>query len=140
MPALYLVDTSAWIFALRRSPQTRIRHRIEELLEQDVVATCGLVEMELLGGTANEQDFARLQQRLRGLHRLPIEDPDWERAARLAFSLRRGGVTAPFTDVLLAGLALREEAVLLHADRDFDLMAGLCPLRVESLVAAISPP
>ena len=94
--------------------------------------------MELLGGTANEQEYARLQQRLLGLHLLPIEERDWEATARLAFSLRRAGVTIPFTDTLLATLARRNDVILLHADRDFDLIARHSDLQVETLVDAIS--
>lgn len=134
---LYLVDTSAWVFALRKRPQETIRQRIDRLLELGTVATCGLVELELLGGALSEQEFARLEMRLWGLHRLPTDEADWNSAARLAFSLRRAGVTVPFADLLLAALALRHEAILVHADRDFDLIANHSPLRVESLVGAI---
>lgn len=138
MGSLFLVDTSVWIFALRRSPHEAIRHRIAELLEMDTVATCGLVVLELLGGTANEGEFARLQQRLQGLHRLETREADWEEAARLAFSTRHAGIAVPFTDLLLSALAMRHDAVLLHADRDFDLVARHCDLMVESHVAAVS--
>ncbi len=139
MAPLFLVDTSAWIFALRRNPVQAIRDRVDALLESDVVATCGLVELELLGGTANENEYARLQSRLMALHRLPIMEKDWEAAAHLAFSLRRVGITVPFTDVLLSALALRHGLVLLHADRDMDLIAKKSSLQGESLVDAISP-
>ena len=136
---LYLVDTSAWIFALRRDSLEPIRRRNDELLEMDVVATCGIIELELLAGAASEGEFARLQSRLLGVHRLPIEESDWESSARLAFSLRRAGVTVPFTDVLLSALAIRHDAVLLHADRDFDLVANHAQLKVESLVELVQP-
>lgn len=133
MATLYLVDTSAWIFALRRQPVEAIRSRIEQLLAADSVATCGLVELELLGGAASEPEFARLQRRLTALHRLPILETTWGEAARLAYALRRVGVTVPFTDVLLASLAHQHGAILLHADRDFDLLAYHSSVQVESL-------
>jgi predicted nucleic acid-binding protein len=134
---LYLVDTSAWIFALRRQPREAIRARIDALLSQDAVATCGLVELELLGGCADEAEYARLKARLGGLRRLSTDDADWAAGARLAFSLRRSGVTVPFADALLAALAIRHQAVLLHADRDFDLVAKHSALVVESLADAV---
>ncbi len=138
MAELFLVDSSTWIFALRRRSHEAIRQRIDKLLELDVVATCGPVALELLGGTANETEFVRLKKRLKGLHWLPVEDIDWEEAARLVFSLRRVGVTVPFTDVLLAAVALRYNAILLHADHDFDLIAMNSTLKIESLVATVS--
>jgi len=133
---LYLVDTSVWIFALRRNAPVAVTRRLGELLDLDVVATCGLVELELLGGTRDIAEFERLRSRLTGLHRLPIDPVDWAGAARLAFDLRRSGVTVPFTDALLAAIAQRHEAILVHADRDFDLIAGHAGIVVESLVEA----
>ena len=133
MGQLFLVDASAWIFALRRRPQQSILQRIDELLKQDLVATCGLIELELLGGAVNDAEFTRLQSRLRGLHRLAIQEDDWSAAARLAFLLRRAGITVPFTDVLLSALALRHDSVLVYADRDFDLISAHSALRIESL-------
>src|SRR5205823_14489638 len=125
------------IFALRRNAPPSIARRLGELIDLDAVATCGLVELELLGGTNGEAEFARLQARLRGLHRLPIEPEDWTIAARLAFDLRRSGVTVPFTDALLAAISKRRGAILMHADRDFDLIAGRAELAIESLVDLI---
>lgn len=138
MAQSFLVDTSTWIFALRRQPKQSILQRIDELLDQDVVATCGLIELELLGGAASEAEFTRLQSRLRGLHRLAIQENDWSAAARLTFRLRRAGITVPFTDVLLSALALRHDAVLVHADRDFDLISVHSPLKVESLADKVA--
>lgn len=138
MVVFYLVDSSAWIFALRRRPSEAIQRRIRELAELDAVAICGLVELEILGGATNETEYQQLERQLRGLHRLPTDEADWNSAARLAFSLRRSGVTVPFPDLLLAALALRHGAILVHADRDFDLIANHSPLRVESLVGALS--
>jgi predicted nucleic acid-binding protein len=86
---IYLVDTSVWIFALRRNAPEIIRRRLGDLLDLDAVATCGLIELELLGGTRDEAEFNRLQARLSGLRRLLIEPSDWTDAARLAFDLRR---------------------------------------------------
>ena len=131
---LYLVDTSVWIFALRRNSPEAIRRRLGDLLDLDAVATCGLIELELLGGTRDEAEFNRLGMRLSGLRRLQIESGDWPAAARLAFDLRRAGITVPFTDALLATIARHNGTVLLHADRDFDLMASHVDLVIESLV------
>ena len=136
---LYLIDTSAWIFALRRG---RVQHaaitkRIDELLHADVAATTGLVELELGGGALTEAEAQRLSQRLRGLHRIHVEDEDWRAGGRVVFALRRQGVTVPPTDGLLAALAMRHGAVMLHADRDFDEIAAREPLRVESLVEVV---
>jgi predicted nucleic acid-binding protein len=81
----------------------------------------------------DEAEFDRLGMRLGGLRRLPIDPGDWLVAARLTFDLRRNRITVPFTDTLLAAVAQRSGTVLLHADRDFDLMAGHTDVVIESL-------
>jgi len=134
---LCLVDTSAWIWALREQAVERIRSRIDELLALDQVAITPMVELELLGGAGTETEFATLRERLGGLHRLAMDEECWQKAARLAFDLRRKGVTVPFTDVLVAAVAIANQAVLLHADEDFDLIARHVPLVIESYVAEI---
>jgi predicted nucleic acid-binding protein len=35
----FLVDTSVWIFALRKDPVPQIRNRMDSLLKEDVVKT-----------------------------------------------------------------------------------------------------
>lgn len=60
----------------------------------------------------------------------------WERAYDLAFSLRRKGITVPYTDILIAASALIMAATVVHADSHFDLMGPHCGLKVESFVDA----
>ena len=139
MRAPYLVDTSVWIFALRRNAPTAVAQRVDEILNLDLVVTCGLIELELLGGTSSVAEFDRLRARLAGLHRFPIDPVDWANAARRAFDLRRSGVTVPFTDALLAALAQRHRATILHADRDFDHIASQADLLVESMIDFVNP-
>ncbi len=140
MAELYLVDTSAWVFSLRRRPNQAILRRIDALFDQGTIATCGAIELELLAGAVSPQEFDRLEARLSGPRRLSTEEGDWKAAARLAFSLLRIGITVGSVDLLLAALAIRHNAVLVHADRDFDLVAAHSDLRVESLVQALSGP
>jgi predicted nucleic acid-binding protein len=136
--SLYLIDTSVWIFALSRRRQETVRRRVDSLLQSDSVATCGLVELELLGGVGREEEFTRLRRRLQGVRRLDTLEVDWQRGAEIASALRRQGLTVPPTDALLAAIALRVGVVLLHADRDFDVIAQHQPLQVESLVEQVA--
>jgi predicted nucleic acid-binding protein len=45
-------------------------------------------------------------------------------ASHLAYELNRKGVTVPSADILIMATAVENGCSLLHADRDFDLMAG----------------
>ena len=52
---LFLVDTSAWILALRKDFLTDVKDRIEYLLKENAIITSGMVKLELLGGTKDEK-------------------------------------------------------------------------------------
>ena len=53
----------------------------------------------------------------------------------MGFQLRRQGVSVPFTDLLIAAVAVKGALVLLHRDRHFDRIAAQLPVQVESHLA-----
>lgn len=134
---IFLIDTSAWIFALRKNPLPRIKDRVDALLKENAAAIIGMIKLELLGGTKTEAEFNRLKSRLDALHLIEPGEPAWEEAARLAFNLRQKGVTVPFTAILIASAAIQAGVVLLHTDAHFDRMAGKSDLKAESLASFI---
>ena len=134
---LVLIDTSVWILALRKSPVPAVRDEVEDLLAANRVAIVPMVRLELLGGTRSPQEFTRLKSRLGALHQIPAEESTWDMAERLSFELRRQGKIIPYTDILIGSAAILSSALLLHADRHFDLMAEDTDLNVRSLVSAV---
>ncbi|MBM3709583.1 MAG: PIN domain nuclease, partial [Actinobacteria bacterium] len=120
---MFLVDTSAWIFALRKNPFLKLKDRIDHLLEIDNVFTLGIIRLELLGGTKTKEEFNRLKSRLDAVYEISTDIKLWESAAHLAFDLQRKGLTIPYTDILIASAAIESEAMLLHADLHFDIIA-----------------
>ena len=132
-----LIDTSAWLFALRRDFLPEIRDRVDHLLKEDLVLTTGIIRLELLAGTRTQNEYDRLKKRLSALESIETDASLWEMACNTGFRLRRKGVTIPYTDVLIASCALSAGCVLLHADRHFDLVAGQLNLKNESFVKAV---
>lgn len=132
--AWVLVDSSAWIFALRRAGIEHIRKRVDHWLEQDRAATCGLVICELLGGARNPKEFDRLERDLAAPHQLTIDDEVWKRAADINFTMAREGKSIPTADCVIAATAQRHGVLLAHCDEHFDRMAKVVGLRVESYV------
>jgi hypothetical protein len=90
--------------------------------------------LELLGGTRTENEFQRLKARLDALDTIDCSLSLWEKAYRLAFKLRRKGITVPYTDILIAACALKVGATIVHADAHFDLLQKPAALKVESYV------
>ena len=130
----FLVDTSAWLFALRKDPVPEIKNRIDGLLKDDRVVTTGIVRVELLAGTRTEEEYRRLKTRLEALESIQTDDLIWKEACESTFKLRRNGLTVPSTDVLIATCSLITDSVILHSDTHFDLMAKHLRLKVESFV------
>jgi predicted nucleic acid-binding protein len=132
----FLVDTSAWILALRKDFLPVVKDRIEHLLKENAIVTIGLVKLELLGGAKTEKEFQRLKSRLDALDTVECDLFLWQEAADLAFKLRRKGITVPYTDILIAAGALKIKATVIHIDAHFDLIHKPAGLKVESFVDA----
>jgi len=134
---MVLIDTSAWLFALKKDFHPAIKARIEDRLLESDVAINGMIELELLGGTRSEKEYNRLKSRLEALYYVEADRSLWYLAAKFAFDLKRKGLNIPYPDIFIAASALKEEAVLIHADSHFDLIAEHTGLKVESLVSLI---
>lgn len=129
-----LVDSSAWIFALRKDGIEHIRRRVDQLLDSDRIATCGLVGCELLGGAKTRKEFDRLEREFGGLHQLSLDDEAWRSAAQVNFRMAQAGRPVPVADCVIAGAALRYAVPLAHADEHMDWIAKETGLKVESYV------
>ncbi|HXC45527.1 MAG TPA: PIN domain nuclease [Solirubrobacteraceae bacterium] len=132
---MILVDSSAWVEYLRRtgSPvHLRVRTALEEKVE---LASTDVVLMEILAGARDGRDRDRLRRLIYGRTLLAVEGPsDYEQAAELYRACRRQGETPPkLTDCLIAAVAIRKQAQVLHADGDFDAIARHTPLRIAAL-------
>jgi len=134
---MVLIDTSAWIFALKKNPFLPLKKRIDALLREDLVVTFGMVKLELLGGARTKKEFDRLKNRLDALYEISTDTILWGVASQLAFKLHRKGLTIPYTDILIACAALHSKAILLHADAHFDLLAKHTDLKVESFLSSV---
>ena len=134
---MVLIDTSAWIFALKKNFHPFVKERIEKILTESDVAINGIIELELLGGTRTEKEYERLKSRLDALYYVDSTKSLWDGASELAFDLKRKGMNVPYTDILIAATALQERAILLHADSHFDTIAKHSELKVESLVTLL---
>jgi len=134
---MVLVDTSAWIFALKKNPFLPLKEKVDLLLREGLILAFGMIKLELLGGAKSKKEFARLKSRLDALYEIPTDQSLWDKASGLAFTLHRKGITVPYTDILIASAALYSKATLLHVDIHFDLMAKYTELKVESFLSLI---
>ena len=118
-----LIDTSAWVHALRPAGNPLVRQQVHKLLSEGRAATCEMIILELAGGTRTEGEYQELCEDLEALQQFPITESVWRSAYRIAHTLQRRGLSIPATDHLIASVALSYPCRLLHRDRHFDLLA-----------------
>lgn len=127
---MILVDTSAWVEFLRDTG-SRACTRVDELLDADI-ATSNPIRMEVLAGARTERHLNDLRRLLARASLIPTEPTDYEDAAALYRTCRRGGETVrKLMDCLIAAPAIRADIPILHADSDFDVIARHTTLRIE---------
>ena len=128
---MIVIDTSVWIdyFNGVSTPQTRL---LDDLLGERVLAVGDLILAELLQGFASEQDAKRALSLLDPLELLEMAGRDVAiQSAAHYRRLRRRGVTVRKTmDMLIGTYCLMHDHEILHADRDFDVLAEHLGLKV----------
>ncbi len=130
-----LVDTSVWSLAFRRdvSETGREVQALRGAIERnELVATTGVIVLELLRGLLPGRAKAALVPRLSVLTMVEPTKTDYFEAAELINSCRRRGVRLGTVDALIAQLAIANDLTLLTTDRDFTDAARHIPLRLWS--------
>lgn len=127
---MILADSSAWI-EYHRATGSPADLRLTRAIETDEpLATTGLVLLEIMSGARDELHARDLRRLLARCEFFPLEEPsDHEAAAALYRACRRQGTTIRrLPDCLIATVAIRTQAALLHQDSDFDAIARHAPL------------
>ena len=126
---LVLADSSVWIdyFNGVATPQA---DALDAFLATGRVILGDLIVIEVLQGFRRDKDFSAAKAALFSLTVETMVGPDAALEAASAFrTLRARGVTVRKTiDVMIACHCVRRGHALLHADRDFDLMAPVLGL------------
>lgn len=117
-----LIDTSAWVEALRRDGDEAVRSRVEGLLKAGQAILCDIVILELWNGARGEYERSKLRQITETLERAPTTDAVWTTANSLATMCRTQGITVPPTDLLVAATARVHRLELLEADSHFRMI------------------
>ena len=132
---MILVDTSVWIEYFRATGSTaaiEVRRLLSD--ETDQTAMCEPIAMEILCGAANENAHMTLERLVDGLPSLSVDNTvDFRTAADIYRAARRSGETIrSITDCLIAAVAIRHGARIVHRDADFDVIARIMSLEATS--------
>jgi predicted nucleic acid-binding protein len=122
LSASYLADTSA----LARFPVPDVAARLRPLLEDGELATCAIVDLEVLYSSRNLRDYDEILEERRSLGAAPITTEVMVTALDLQHELaRRGQHRVPIPDLIISAAALASGLVVLHYDADFERIAGV---------------
>jgi predicted nucleic acid-binding protein len=130
---LILVDTSVWVEVLR-DRSNRGKTALETALNGEEAVLTRFHQLELLQGARDEREWSLLREQLDDQIYLESGPESWTSAARIYFDLRRVGKTvrSPI-DCCIAQIAMDHDVLLLHRDRDFEVISEVRPLRQRTL-------
>jgi predicted nucleic acid-binding protein len=131
---MILVDTSAWIEYFRATGSAAaigVRRLLSDGTGQ--IAMCEPIAMEILCGATHETDVT-LERLVNGLPALAVDNAvDFRTAADIYRAARRAGKTIrSINDCLIAAVAIRHGARVVHCDNDFDVIAQITSLEQAS--------
>ena len=121
---MLLIDTFVWIEVLRDKSKIKAA-KLKTIIGNRNYYLPIFTKMELLQGCKDEREWNKLSLYLANQNYL---EPDykiiWENTARLYFELQRKGITIRSNiDCAIAIMAMENNLILYHRDRDFDAIA-----------------
>lgn len=104
-----------------------MREALEPLLLAGEIATCGIIDLELLYSAASRATYRALSEALRGMPRAALDESCFDRALEVQAMLaeRSQHRAVPLPDLLIAACAERGGLTVLHYDADFERIAKL---------------
>lgn len=117
---MILIDTTVWIdfFAGRQLPHVAALERL--IKGREDICICGIILTEVLQGIRAKSEFRKTKELFNTMLFLPMPYSVFLGAAEIYRTLRRKGITIRNSiDCLIASVAIENDIVLLHNDRDF---------------------
>jgi predicted nucleic acid-binding protein len=123
---LILVDTSVLLDFLKGHSNSKTEIFETAIKQKLLFGIASYTYQEILQGAKNKQEYDKLKNYLstQKIYFLPETIETYEKAAHLYFDLRRKGVTPRSTiDILILLTAIEHNLLLLHNDKDFDIIS-----------------
>jgi predicted nucleic acid-binding protein len=111
---------------LARFPVPAIRARLGPLLEEGYVATCAVIDLEVLFSARKLKDYEEVLDERRALDSAPITPEVMSEAIGLQHGLARlGQHRVPIPDLIISAAAKLSGLTVLHYDADFERIADV---------------
>jgi len=117
----YLADKSA----LARFGHPDVATRLRPLLEDGLIATCAIIDLEILYSSQSLSDYEAIAAERGALPQVGITPAVTQTALELQHELaRQGSHRLPIPDLLISAAAVAGDLTVLHYDRDFDTITA----------------
>ena len=117
------MDTTIWIEFFRA--RSKIGDRLEILLTENAVWTCGVVLFEVLQGIKSEGEKNKILAVLASLPYVEMTNKLWRSAAELSILLKKNGVNLPLSDIFIAAIAVENDLSIYTLDNHFSQIPDL---------------
>ncbi len=118
----FLADTSA----INRLAEPLVAARLVPLMEHGFLATCAVVDLEVLYSVRNAEEYDRVLAERRALIQVPITPDVTDRAIGVQRSLARTAQhRIPISDLVVAAAAEIAGHTVLHYDADYARIADV---------------
>ena len=117
---MVLIDTTVWIdfFAGRQVPHVVALERL--IKNREDICNCGIILTEVLQGIRQKGEFRKTKELFNSMIFLPMPYSVFLGAAEIYRTLRRKGITIRNSvDCMIASVAIENDIMLLHNDKDF---------------------
>ena len=122
--AQYLIDKSAFA---RFASNAVIRSTVADLVIAGRVATCAVIDLEILYSARSASAFHEIRRELSMIPKAPINQDVCERAMEIQYALSKKSMHRSVTlpDLLIAACAEMAGLIVLHYDKDFDVISEI---------------
>jgi predicted nucleic acid-binding protein len=120
--ASYLAGKSA----LARMPHPAVAARLQPLVEDGGVATCAIIDLEVLFSARSLEDYEAVLAEREALDEVPITPAVMTRSIEIQHDLaRRGQHRLAIPDLIIAAAAESAGLTVLHYDADYERIAAV---------------
>lgn len=129
---MFLIDTSVWIEAFKKGSN----FRLENYFNPIDISICLPIYQEILQGIKEDKAYFAMKHALDNFVILEpeIKKPQFEEAVTIYRQGRLKGITIRSSiDCLIAAIAIKNEVILIHKDRDFGKISSFTYLKEKDL-------
>lgn len=122
MAGKVLIDTSVWI-TFFRGTEPDLTERVGALLKSGKAAYAGVIALELINGAKGRRELDVLHDAFDAMECLPVTEATFLSAGKLGYEVARKGNTMGAVDLLIAQIAIENDAALVSYDEHFSVIA-----------------